>query len=374
MPLIQFFVATGSIMGMALDTDMVLLWLRLSGHPAIAMALDLAIATLACSDSDKTPELNTVMAAAMDLEEGASSNLAYAATLDIATPMAMSMDPAMATNMRAMDPELALAASDSDTDLDSNTARDTASNTGLVQPLASASVMAKTTATDTDIDSTPMAMEMDPADTDLDLNTARNTASNTGLVQPLASATVMATTTATDTAIDSKKGADMGLDPNIAPDIGMPPIQHPTSATAMATVTVMDSEQTVSSAVASQSDNDKAMDLDSDLNTARNTASDMGLVQPLASVTAMATRTGTVTAKDSEEGADMGLDLNIAPDTASDTAPIQPPALATATASVTQTVESNDDDSRFSQEASSEEFEFMGDDDVTKEEKKQKLE
>ena len=65
-------------MGMVADTDMVLLWLRLSGHPpalatatAIAMALDPAIATLACSDSDKAPELNTVMAAAMDLEEGA---------------------------------------------------------------------------------------------------------------------------------------------------------------------------------------------------------------------------------------------------------------------------------------------------------------
>jgi hypothetical protein len=37
-------------------------------------------------------------------------------------------------------------------------------------------------------------------------------------------------------------------------------------------------------------------------------------------------------------------------------------------------VESDDDGSCFSQEASSEEFEFMGDDDVTKEEKKRKLE
>ena len=65
MPLIQSFVATGSIMGMAADTDMVLLRLRLPGHPlalamatAIAMALDPAIAILACSDSDKAPELN----------------------------------------------------------------------------------------------------------------------------------------------------------------------------------------------------------------------------------------------------------------------------------------------------------------------------
>ncbi len=39
MPLTQSFVATGSIMGMAADTDMVLLWLRLPGHPpALAMA------------------------------------------------------------------------------------------------------------------------------------------------------------------------------------------------------------------------------------------------------------------------------------------------------------------------------------------------
>ncbi len=88
----------------------------------------------------------------------------------------------------------------------------------------------------------------------------------------------------------------------------------------------------------------------------------------------MATTTATDTAIDSAKGADMGLDPNIAPDRGSDTAPIQPSALTTAIASVTamdleQTVDSDDDGSRFSQKASSEEFEFMGDDDVTKEEK-----
>jgi hypothetical protein len=105
----------------------------------------------------------------------------------------------------------------------------------------------------------------------------------------------------------------------------------------------------------------------------------------------MATTTATVTAIDLEEGADMVLDPNIAPNTGSDTAPIQPSASATAMATVTamdskQTVDmvltpssavasqSDDDGSRFSQKASSEKFEFMGDDDVTKEEKKQKLE
>ncbi len=47
---------------MAADTDMVLLQLRIPGHPpalatvtGIAMALDPAIATSACSDSDKAP-------------------------------------------------------------------------------------------------------------------------------------------------------------------------------------------------------------------------------------------------------------------------------------------------------------------------------
>ncbi len=146
MPLIQSFVVTGSIVGMAVNTVMVLLWLGLPGHPpalatatTIAMALDPAIATLARSDLDTAPDLNTVMASAMDLEEGASPDLAHAAVLDRATPMAMDMDPAMATNMgtgtntaTAMDLELALAASDSNTDIDSNTARNTASNTALV--------------------------------------------------------------------------------------------------------------------------------------------------------------------------------------------------------------------------------------------------
>jgi hypothetical protein len=75
----------------------------------------------------------------------------------------------------------------------------------------------------------------------------------------------------------------------------------------------------------------------------------------------------------------MGLDPNIALDRGSDTAPIQPSASATAMASVTamdleQTVDSDDNGSRFSQGASSEEFEFTGDDDVTKDGKKRKLE
>ena len=59
----------------------------------------------------------------------------------------------------------------------------------------------------------------------------------------------------------------------------------------------------------------------------------------------------TVTAMDSEQTVDMVLT----------------PSLAVAS-------QSDDDGSRFSQEASSEEFEFMGNDDVTKEEKKRKLE
>jgi hypothetical protein len=130
---------------------MVLLLLRLSGHPpalatdtVIAMGLDPAIATSACSDLDKITELNTVMAAAIDLEKGASPNLISA------IPIGMAMDSAAALDM------------------------------------------------------------------DLDSNTAQNRDSNTGLVQPLALATDMATTTATDTAINLEKGVDMVLDPNIA--------------------------------------------------------------------------------------------------------------------------------------------------------------
>jgi hypothetical protein len=60
MLLIQSFVATGSIMGMAADTNMVLFGLRLPGHPpalvidtVIAKGLDPAIATSACSDLEK---------------------------------------------------------------------------------------------------------------------------------------------------------------------------------------------------------------------------------------------------------------------------------------------------------------------------------
>ena len=140
-----------------------------------------------------------------------------------------------------------------------------------------------------------------------------------GLVQPLRSATVMATSTATDTAINLEKGVDMVLDPNIASDKGSDtlPVQPQASAIAMAPVTAMDSEQTVSLAVASQSND-------------------------------------------------------------ADTAPIQPSASAIGMASVTamnleQTVDSDDNDSRFSQGLSSEEFEFTGDDDVTKDGKKQIL-
>jgi hypothetical protein len=155
----------------------------------------------------------------------------------------------------------------------------------------------------------------------------------------------------------------MVLDPNIASDKGSDtlPVQPQASAIAMAPVTTMDLEETV----ASQSNDDTGMDLDLELNTARNMISNKGLVQPLASVTT----TTTDTALDSEKGADMGLDANIA-----DTAPIQPSASATAMASVTvmdleQTVDSDDNDSRFSQGASSEECELTGDDDVTKDKK-----
>jgi hypothetical protein len=91
--------------------------------------------------------------------------------------------------------------------------------------------MATTTATDTDINSEK------GVDILLDPNIASDTGSDT-----------MATTTATDTAIDSEN-VDMGLDPNIAPDRGSDtaPIHPSASAIAMASVTVMDLNQTVDS-------------------------------------------------------------------------------------------------------------------------------
>ena len=74
-------------MGMVADT---------AGHPpalvgntVIAMGLDLAIGTSACSDSDKITELNTAMATGMDLEEGASPILAFTGTLNKTTPISL---------------------------------------------------------------------------------------------------------------------------------------------------------------------------------------------------------------------------------------------------------------------------------------------
>ena len=64
-----------------------------------AVGLDPAIATSACSDSEKNTELNTVMATGMDLEDGASPILAYTGTLDKTTPIAMDMDPAAALDL-----------------------------------------------------------------------------------------------------------------------------------------------------------------------------------------------------------------------------------------------------------------------------------
>ncbi len=76
----------------------------LVGDTVIAMGLDPAIGTSACSNLDKITELNTAMATGMDLEEGASPILAFPGTLNETTPIAMDMDPA--------------AALDSDTDRD----------------------------------------------------------------------------------------------------------------------------------------------------------------------------------------------------------------------------------------------------------------
>jgi hypothetical protein len=98
----------------------------------IAMGLDPAIAISACSDSDKITELNMVMATAMDLEEGVSRNLAYAATLDRALPLATVMATSTATDT-AINSEKGV-----DMVLDPNIAFDKGSDTPPVQPQASA--------------------------------------------------------------------------------------------------------------------------------------------------------------------------------------------------------------------------------------------
>jgi hypothetical protein len=147
---------------------------------------------------------------------------------------------------------------------------------------------------------------------------------------------------------------------------------------------------------------DPAMAMGTTTGTGTANAMDLELAsapESPALATAMATATATVTAIDSEQAAALppekafnsntAPDLNMALDSASDTAPIQPLALATAMATVTamdskQIVDmvltpsqalasqSDDDGSHFSlvEDGSSEEFEWTGDDDVTKEEKK----
>ena len=155
-----------------------------------------------------------------------------------------------------------------------------------------------------------------------------------------------------------------------------------TAALGKATAMAMDLDPAMATNTGTGTDTATAMDFElalapSDSNTASDTASDMATVQPLGSAMAMATT--TVTAMDSEEGADTVLtsdmDLAKAPDLAD--------ARASSAALASQSVDMGltDDDgsrgSRFSlveQDVSSEEFEFMGDDDVTKEEKKRKLE
>jgi hypothetical protein len=187
----------------------------------------------------------------------------------------------------------------------------------------------------------------------------------------------------------------MDLDPNIAPDMGsdITPIQLSASATAMASITAMDSNTGRNTEGLVQPDTDGL-----DPNICPDSGSDIAPIRPSGSATAIASNleegmtmpldpnitsdtgsntmdmtTATDTAKDSES-----LDPNIAPDKGSDTVPIQLSASATARASVTathlkQTLDSYDNDSRFSKGSSSEENEFTDDDDVTKAKKNENL-
>ena len=114
MPLIQSFVATGSIMAIAADMDMVLLRLRLTGHvPALAtatgmaMSLDPGMATGTGTGtdtgmamdlepkSDTAPDLNKVMASDIAPVQPPASVMAMATTT--ATVTAMDLDEGVDT-------------------------------------------------------------------------------------------------------------------------------------------------------------------------------------------------------------------------------------------------------------------------------------
>ncbi len=164
-----------------------------------------------------------------------------------------------------------------------------------------------------------------------------------------------------------------------------------TAALGKATAMAMDLDPAMATNTGTGTDTATAMDFElalapSDSNTASDTASDMATVQPLGSAMAMATT--TVTAMDSEEGADTVLTSDMDLAKALDLADARASSAALASQSVdmvlnpSQALASQSDDdgsrgSRFSlvkQDVSSEESELTGDDDVTKEEKKRKLE
>ncbi len=167
------------------------------------------------------------------------------------------------------------------TAMDSNTGQNTDSNTGLVQPdtdIDSKNGVNKGLDPNIGPDSGSDIAPIRPSGLAtaiasvmaMDSNTGRNTDSNTVLVQPLASAT-------TDRDINSEKGMTMPLDPNITSDTGSDtmdmttatdmakdlesldpniasdkgsdtvPIQSSASATAMASVTARHLNQTVDS-------------------------------------------------------------------------------------------------------------------------------
>ena len=206
-------------------------------------------------------------------------------------------------------------------------------------------------------------------------NTELNTAMATDMdLEDSASGVVMdkdpaaASDSDTDRAmVDSENGGDMDLDPNISRD-----------GTAMATTTAKSSNTNRNTENSVQPDTDSLdpnIGPDSGLDivpnqlsgsaTAIASNSEDGMIMPLEPN--KTSETGSE-AKDSES-----LDPNVALDKGSDTVRIQLPVSATAMASFMSTQDS-DDNSRFSKASSSEEYEFTDDDDITKANKKRKIE
>jgi len=190
-------------------------------------------------------------------------------------------------------------------------------------------------------ETTPLAMDIDTAAaSDSDMGRDGITTATDIAPDGTAMATITAKNSNTSRNTENLVQPDTdGLDPNIGPDSGLDKVPNQLSGSA--------------TAIASNSEDGMIMPLEP--NKTSETGSDN-----------VDMTTAIETAKDSES-----LDLNVASDKGSDTVPIQLSVSATAIASLIATQDSDDSNGRFSG-SSSEENEFMDDDDEIKEEQKEK--